>query len=276
MSFEVPFVRLGLAGDSMKRDVLAVIERVLDSGQFILGAEVERFEAAFAARCGARFAIGMDNGTSALIQALRVLGIGAGDEVITAPNSFVGSAAAIALVGARPVFVDVGDDLSLDPALIEAAVTSRTRAIMPVHLTGRPAAMDRIVPIEARHGLHVVEDAAQSIEEAPSRGKKYSRLRVRTSLSGRSPSTAPRRRSRRCTLTPRVRWPPDCTPFRAFTRRRAAGGEATEAGNGGNRSFRGTPHARPDALDRAGARVARAARRRRERALSRRVRGVQT
>ena len=142
---------------------MAAIETVLDSGQYILGPEVDAFERGFAALCGAPAAVGVDNGTSALILALRTLGIGPGDEVLTTPNSFLASAAAVALVGARPVFVDVGDDLNMDPALIEPAVTPRTRAILPVHLTGRPAAMDTIADVARRRGLVIVEDAAQAV-----------------------------------------------------------------------------------------------------------------
>ncbi len=163
MASAVPFVALAAQQRPLKVEIMAAVEAVLDSGQYILGREVEEFERRFAALCGAAAAVGLDNGTSALILVLRALGIGPGDEVITAPNSFLASAAAIALVGARPVFVDVRDDLNLDPALVEPAVTARTRAILPVHLTGRPAAMDAIGAIAARRGLLVVEDAAQAV-----------------------------------------------------------------------------------------------------------------
>jgi dTDP-4-amino-4,6-dideoxygalactose transaminase len=159
----VPFVSLSLKQSALKAEIMAAIEAVLDSGQYILGREVEEFERRFAAHCGAAIAVGVDNGTSALILALRALGVGPGDEVITAPNSFLASAAAVALVGARPVFVDVRDDLNIDPALIESAVTGRTRALLPVHLTGRPAAMDTICALAARRGLVVIEDAAQAV-----------------------------------------------------------------------------------------------------------------
>jgi dTDP-4-amino-4,6-dideoxygalactose transaminase len=148
---------------AIKDELLAAVARVIDSGQFILGHEVDEFEQRFAQLCGTRYAVAVNSGTDALILALRTLGIGPGDEVITAPNSFVATAAAIALAGAQPVFVDVGEDYNLDPSLIERAVTPRTRAILPVHLTGRPADMDPILEIADRHGLHVVEDCAQAV-----------------------------------------------------------------------------------------------------------------
>jgi dTDP-4-amino-4,6-dideoxygalactose transaminase len=159
----VPFVALERQQRALERELLAAIGRVLESGQYIMGPEVERFEAAFAALCETRYALGVSDGTSALVMALRALGIGPGDEVITAPNSFLASAAAIALCGARPVFADVREDLNIDPEAVAAAVTSRTRAVMPVHLTGRPAAMDRLLAIARRHGLAIVEDAAQAV-----------------------------------------------------------------------------------------------------------------
>ena len=159
----VPFVSLALQTAPLKAEIMAAIEAVLDSGQYILGAPVEEFERRFAALCGAPAAVGVDNGTSALILVLRALGIGPGDEVITPPNSFLASAAAVTLVGARPVFVDVRDDLNIDPTLVETAVTPRTRAILPVHLTGRPAAMDALCDVARRRGLAVVEDAAQAV-----------------------------------------------------------------------------------------------------------------
>lgn len=159
----VPFVALGLQQRTVKAQLLAAVDRVLEHGQYVLGPEVQEFERRFATLCGTPFAVGMSDGTHALLLALRALGIGQGHEVITAPNSFVASAAAIALAGARPVFADVRDDLNIDPDGVAAAISSRTRAIMPVHLTGRPADMEKIGAIARRHGLHVVEDAAQAI-----------------------------------------------------------------------------------------------------------------
>ena len=159
----IPFVNLAAQHRVLRDDLLAAVGRVLEHGQFILGPEVDEFERQFAAMCGVRHAIGVGNGTDALVLALHVLGIGAGDEVITAPNSFVSTASAIKLVGAQPVFVDSGDDLNIDATQIEAAITPRTRAILPVHLTGRPSDMAAIMRIARARQLHVIEDCAQAV-----------------------------------------------------------------------------------------------------------------
>jgi len=163
MQEPVPYVDLPAQSEPLRQELLDAIGRVIDHGQFIFGPEVEEFEIAFSKLCGTRHAVAVASGTDALILALRALDIGPGDEVITPPNSFVATAASIMLVGARPVFVDVRDDYNIDPELIAAALTPRTRAILPVHLTGRPAAMDRIVEIASTRGLAVVEDCAQAI-----------------------------------------------------------------------------------------------------------------
>src|SRR5437588_70523 len=131
----IPLVNLGAAHAPIKDELLAAIARVIDHGGFVLGPEVAAFERRFAELCGVRYAVGVNSGTDALIFALRALGVGPDDEVITATNSFVASASCIALVGARPVLVDVADDYNLDPTLLEPAITERTRAIIPVHLT---------------------------------------------------------------------------------------------------------------------------------------------
>ena len=159
----VPYIDLGAQHRPIKDEILAAVERVLDHGQFILGDEVAQFEERFAAYCGARYAIGVGNGTDALVLAMKALGVGPGDEVITAVNSFLASASSIALSGATPVLADVGDDYNIDPLSIERAITTRTRAIMPVHLTGNPADMEAIGEIADRHNLVVIEDAAQAI-----------------------------------------------------------------------------------------------------------------
>jgi dTDP-4-amino-4,6-dideoxygalactose transaminase len=135
---------------------------VLKRGDFIGGDAVAELEAALAARFDVPHAVAVNSGTDALILALRVLGIGPGDEVITPPNSFVASTAAIVHVGGKPVFVDVRDDQNIDPEKTEAAITPRTKAIMVVHMTGRIAPMNEINAIARRHGLKVIEDAAQS------------------------------------------------------------------------------------------------------------------
>lgn len=163
MNPSIPFVNLAAQHRAIHAELLEAVEKVICAGQFILGGEVERFEQAFAALCGVRFAVGVNSGTDALILALSALGVGANDEVITVPNSFVATASAIALVGARPVFVDVGGDYLIDCSAIERAITPRTKAILPVHLTGRPADMQPILDVAAAHGLHVVEDCAQAV-----------------------------------------------------------------------------------------------------------------
>lgn len=163
-SLKVPFIQL-CTEEKRKTlpDVLSGIERIFEGSRFILGEEVEKFESAFAAIAGCEYGVGVNSGLDALLLALRALEIGSGDEVITVPNSFVATAAAISLVGAKPVFVDVGRDYNLDPQTIERALTSRTKAILPVHLTGNPCLMDQIVELALKHNLYVIEDAAQAI-----------------------------------------------------------------------------------------------------------------
>jgi len=162
-TFQVPYSALGRQAGTIKTDLLAAVDSVLDSGRYILGPNVKAFEQEFAAYCGSRLACGVSNGTSALHLTLRAIGLKPGDEVITAPNSFVASASTTVLAGGRPVFADVLDDMNLDPASVEAAVTPRTRAIVPVHLTGRPARMPEILDVAKRHNLFVLEDAAQAV-----------------------------------------------------------------------------------------------------------------
>ena len=159
----VPYTALSTEAGLVKPELLRAVERVLDSGRYILGPECAEFEREFAGYCGVGFAAGVANGTDALHLVLRGLRLRPGDEVITASNSFIASASAIALAGGRPVFADIGEDGNLDPAMIEAAITSRTRAIMPIHLTGRPARMKEILAIARKHGLFVLEDAAQAV-----------------------------------------------------------------------------------------------------------------
>lgn len=146
-----------------RQATLAAVERVFERGDFILGREVELFEREFAALCGVKHAVGVANGTDSLILAFRALGIGPGDEVITASNSWISSASAIALVGATPVFADVLPDQTIDPEKIEKTISSKTKAILPVHLTGRCARLKEILEIGVRHGIMVIEDAAQSL-----------------------------------------------------------------------------------------------------------------
>jgi dTDP-4-amino-4,6-dideoxygalactose transaminase len=161
MSLRVPFMSL-VPGDDAKA-VREAIDRVIASGWFVLGPEVEAFEAEFAAASGAKFSVGVGTGTDALALALRAIGVGPGDEVITSPLSAAYSALAIMMAGATPVFADIDPNrLTMDPAATAAAVTSRTAAIMPVHLYGQPADMGAFVKIAHRHNLAVVEDACQA------------------------------------------------------------------------------------------------------------------
>ena len=138
------------------------LDRICDHGEWILGKEVEEFETWIAAYCGKQHAVGVASGTSALYLALRAFGIHAGDEVVTTPMSWVATGNAIRMAGAKPVFVDIKDDLNIDPTLIENAITEHTRAIVPVHFTGLVCDMDEIRAIANRHRLLVIEDAAQA------------------------------------------------------------------------------------------------------------------
>ncbi len=159
----VPMVDLKAQLARIRPEVDAAIARVLESTQFILGDECARLEAEFAAYCGARQAVAVANGTDALVLALRAYGIGPGDEVVTVANTFIATGEAIFVNGARPVFVDVDPDtFTMDPARLEAAITPRTRLVLPVHLYGHPAPMAAINRIAARHALPVLEDAAQA------------------------------------------------------------------------------------------------------------------
>jgi len=144
-------------------EVRAAIERVLPGGRYVLGPELTAFEQAYAEFCGTRYAIGVSNGTDALQLALAACGIGTSDEVITVPNTYIATVFAITYVGALPVFVDVlPDTYNLNPALLEEAITERTRAIIPVHLYGQPCDMQPIMAIARKHGLRVIEDVAHA------------------------------------------------------------------------------------------------------------------
>ncbi|HEX6626255.1 MAG TPA: DegT/DnrJ/EryC1/StrS family aminotransferase, partial [Pyrinomonadaceae bacterium] len=159
----IPFVDLKAQYRSIREEVGEAIERVLEGTQFILGEEVEAFESEFAAYCGARHAVGVNSGTSALHLALLAAGVREGDEVVTVSHTFVATAAAVRYCGATPVFVDIDPRTCLiDPDRIEAAITPRTKAIMPVHLYGQCADMDAVNDIARRRDLSVIEDAAQA------------------------------------------------------------------------------------------------------------------
>jgi dTDP-4-amino-4,6-dideoxygalactose transaminase len=158
-----PFIDLKAQYLSIKDEVDTAIQGVLDSCQFTLGSEVAAFESEFAAYCQSSHGIGVNTGTSALHLALLAAGIGPGDEVITVPFTFVATVSAIDYTGATPVFVDIDlRSYTIDVSAIEAAITPRTKAIVPVHLYGQPADMDPILDIAKRHGLIVIEDACQA------------------------------------------------------------------------------------------------------------------
>jgi len=160
---QIPYVDLAGQHKLLKAELMESVGNVFDHGQFIFGQEVETLERQFAKLCGVKYAVAVNSGTDALILALRVLGIGPGDEVITVPNSFIASTSCIILVGAQPVFVDVGEDYNLDTSSLEKAITPRTKAILPVHFTGRPANMAPIMELAKKHGLLVIEDCAQAV-----------------------------------------------------------------------------------------------------------------
>ncbi len=159
----IPFVDLRAQYDALRDEMLAAIADTLDSMHLFLGPRQQAFERDFAVLCGCSECITVSNGTDAIELALRALGVGPGDEVITQPNSFIATAEAISATGATPVFADVDARTStLDPAQLEERITERTRAIIPVHLYGRPADMDGIMSIARRHGVAVIEDACQA------------------------------------------------------------------------------------------------------------------
>jgi dTDP-4-amino-4,6-dideoxygalactose transaminase len=159
----VPFLDLKAQYHSIKPEIDAAIERILESSQFVLGEAVASFEKGFARCCSTEQAIAVNTGTSALHVSLLAAGVGPGDEVITTPFTFVATVAAILYTGARPVLVDIDPkSFNIEPANIERAITPRTKAILPVHLYGQPADMDSIMDVAKRHNLIVIEDACQA------------------------------------------------------------------------------------------------------------------
>ncbi len=159
----IPFLNLKAQHQALKSEILAAVSEVLDSTAFAGGPYVAKFEEEFAAYCHAKYSVAVGNGTDALWFALLALGIGPGDEVITVPNTFIATAEAITYCGAKPVFVDVDEETyTMDPRLIEQAITPRTKAIIPVHLYGQMADMDPIMEIARKHRLFVIEDACQA------------------------------------------------------------------------------------------------------------------
>jgi dTDP-4-amino-4,6-dideoxygalactose transaminase len=173
---KVPFLNLKAQYDSISQEVEASIKEVLSSCAFSGGPYVEQFEEEFASFCGCSRAVGVGSGTEALWLALLALGVQPGDEVITAPNSFIATAEAVSLCGADPVFIDVEEgSFTMNPALLEQAITPKTKAIIPVHLFGQTADMDPILEIAKKHGIPVVEDACQA-HGAKYKGKRAGSL----------------------------------------------------------------------------------------------------
>jgi dTDP-4-amino-4,6-dideoxygalactose transaminase len=159
----VPLIDLKSQHKSIAAEIDAAIKNICENTAFILSDEMKAFESEFAAYCGAKHGIGVANGTEALFLALKALGIGQGDEVIVPANTFIATAAAVSHAGATPVFVDVDPETyCIDPAKVQAAITSRTKAIIPVHLYGHPADMDEIINIARESNLKVIEDCAQA------------------------------------------------------------------------------------------------------------------
>ena len=168
----IPLVDLKAQYAAIKPEIDAAMQRVVNNTSFILDKEVSQFENDFAAFCRAKHCVGTDSGTAALHLALLVLGVKPGDEVVTTTHTFIATAEVISLIGAKPVLVDIDPrTYNIDPNQIEAAITPRTRAIIPVHLYGQPAEMDAILDIARRHNLRVIEDAAQA-HGAEYRGKR--------------------------------------------------------------------------------------------------------
>ena len=172
----VPFIDLGRQHKPLKNDLMQAFERVLDSNKFILSDEVKKFEEEVASYTGAKHAIGVSNCTNALLLSLRALGIGQGDEVITTPFTFVATAEVIAIIGAKPVFCDIdAKSFNIDSGKMASCISARTRAIMPVHLFGQSADMEKIKKLAEEYRLKVIEDMAQAI------GGKYKGKMVGTS-----------------------------------------------------------------------------------------------
>lgn len=179
MSEKIPFLDLAAQSAEIAEEVLPVWHAQLVGAGFIGGAEVEAFEREFAEYIGVEHVVGVSNGTDALELAFRAVGVEPGDEVIMPANTFIATAEAASRIGARPVFVDVDDEhLLIDPDAVEAAITDRTKVIAPVHLFGQTAPVDRLVPIAERHGLTVIEDAAQSQGAASAAGRAGTMGRV--------------------------------------------------------------------------------------------------
>ena len=159
---KIPFLDLRITNENEKRELLNAIEIVFSHGRFIMGPEVQQFEEKIASLSERSFAVGVGSGTDALFLALKSLGIGVGDEVITTSLSWIATANAISLTGATPVFADIRDDLNIDPSSVEHLITSHTKAILPVHYTGKVCQIDKLLQIAHNHNLFIIEDASQA------------------------------------------------------------------------------------------------------------------
>jgi len=183
MTMKVPFLDLKAQYDAIKSEILPAIEQVMEKTAFAGGPFVQKFEEEFAKYCNSKYAIGVGNGTDALWFALLAMGITNGDEVITVPNTFIATTEAISYCGATPVFVDIkADSYTMDPDLIEQAITPRTKAIIPVHLYGQTADMEAIMSIARKHKLPVLEDACQA-HGAEFRGTKAGSMGIAAAFS---------------------------------------------------------------------------------------------
>jgi len=174
---KVPYINLIEEHRLLRNEILEALNKVFDKSHFILGEEVSEFEKKFAQYCCTKYAIGLNSGTDALFLALKALNIGEECEVITVPNSFLASVSAIVSSHARPVLVDIKDDFNINPDLIEQKITKKTKAILPVHLTGRPADMNSICKIAKKYNLSIIEDCAQAIG-AEYHGKKVGKFGI--------------------------------------------------------------------------------------------------
>ena len=161
--YSIPYVQVNRQYLEEKSEIDKILHEVLEDGHYVGGDIIEGLEEQLAALCGTKYAVALNSGTDALILGMIACGIGEGDEVITPPNSFIASTAAIIKVGAKPVFADVMSDQNIDPEAVESVITKKTKAIMPVHLTGRVCNMEALQDIAKKHGLLIIEDAAQSI-----------------------------------------------------------------------------------------------------------------
>ncbi len=160
---KIPYVNIIKQYKYERKHLLSIIDNVLSSGNWVGGKEIEIFEKSIAKICNTKYCVSLNSGTDALTLALHMLGVKKGDEVITPPNSFVASTAVVVHLGAKPVFVDVKKDQNIDENKIEEKITKKTKAIMPVHLTGRMCSMDKIVNIGKKYNIPIIEDCAQSI-----------------------------------------------------------------------------------------------------------------